>query len=252
MSTKRKNSSGDGDVASMNGEKDRFNKAKNIKEMVEVRSMSIGEMEHRKIIYPGMDNRSVLNAFREIRTRLVERSSKKNFIVLVSSIVPEGGGSLVALNLAAALALDQTKTALLIDCNLYEASIDSLLSVKPEAGLTDYLVDESIDVDDIIYDSGIRRLRVIPIGQNVEGAAEHFSSSRMVAFINSIRERYHDRYIVIDAPPVGLSAEGRILAELSDFSMLVIPYGRVTDAQIQSGIAAVNKEKLAGVVFNNK
>lgn len=252
MKSRRPTPFDDGGITSMDSKKNRFNDAKKIKEMVEVRSMSIGEMEQRKIIYPGMENRSVLNAFREIRTSLVKLSNKRNFITLVSSVVPNGGGSLVALNLAAALALDQTKTALLIDCNLYEASIDSLLSVPPEAGLTDYLADQDIDIDNIIYDSGIKRLRVIPIGQNVEGAAEHFSSSRMGSFINSIRERYHDRYIVIDAPPVGLSAEGRILAELSDYSMLVVPYGGASESQIQAGIAAVNKEKLAGVVFNHK
>lgn len=242
------------DSAAMSSEnkKSRFNESKQIRKMVEVRSMSLEEMDQRKIIYPGMSNRNALNTFREIRTKLIQRAGKRNIVTMVSSVVPRGGGSLVSMNLAAALAMDHTKTALLIDCNLYEPSIDSLLNVEAEAGITDYLVDPNLDVDDIIYDSGIRRLRVVPVGHNLENAAEHFSSSRMISFMNSIRERYHDRYIVIDAPPVGLSAEARILGELSDYAVLVVPYGRATEGQIYAGIDAVSKEKLAGIVFNNK
>jgi hypothetical protein len=34
--------------------------------------------------------------------------------------------------------------------------------------------------------------------------------------------------------------------------VLVVPYGRVTDSQIESSIKAIGDKKLAGVVFNNE
>lgn len=222
-----------------------------IKKMAEITPLSSAELEDQKIVFPGMANGAVLNTFREIRTKLVQKAEKNNFVLMVSSVCHEGGGSFIALNMAAVFALDQTKTALLIDCNLYKPTANRLLGVEPDFGLTDYLVNPDLDIDDIIYASGINRLRVIPVGGHIEGGAEYFTSERMHQFIQSVKSRYPDRFIIIDAPPVGLSAEGRILAELSDYLVLVVPYGKVTDQQIMSGVNAAGKDKVSGIIFNN-
>ena len=222
-----------------------------IKKMAEISPLTPAELEDQKIVFPGMANGAVLNTFREIRTKLVQKAEKNNFVLMVSSVCHDGGGSFIALNMAAVFALDQTKTALLIDCNLYKPTASRLLGVEPDFGLTDYLVNPELDVDDIIYATGINRLRVIPVGGHIEGGAEYFTSERMQQFIQSVKARYPDRFIIIDAPPVGLSAEGQILAELSDYLVLVVPYGKVTDQQIMSGVNAAGKDKVSGIIFNN-
>lgn len=222
-----------------------------IDNMAELSRMSIDEMSERKIIHPGMARREVLNTFREIRTQLITRSGGDNFVVMVSSISAQSGASLVATNLGAVLALDKTKTALLIDCNLYDPSLSSLLDVEPDYGLTDYLAEDHLDINDIIYATGIPRLRVIPAGTHVEVGAEYFSSERMVQSVRDLKSRYPDRYIILDVPPIGLWAEARILSSLSDFTVLVVPYGKVTEGQVLTAIDTIGEEKLAGIVFNN-
>ena len=225
--------------------------ASQIRKMAEITPLSAAELEDQKIVFPGMANTAVLNTFREIRTKLVQKADKNNFVLMVTPVCHDGGGSFIALNMAAVFALDQTKTALLIDCNLYKPTANRLLGVEPDFGLTDYLVNPDLDVDDIIYASGIDRLRVIPVGSHIEGGAEYFTSERMHEFVQSVKKRYPDRFIIIDAPPVGLSAEGQILAELSDYLVLVVPYGKVTDQQIVSAVNSAGKEKVSGVIFNN-
>lgn len=222
-----------------------------IRQMAEVDLLSDQELEEKKIINPRFPNKELINIFREIRTKLVQESNKKNFVAMVSSVVHGGGSSFFSINLATAFALDQSKTSLLIDCNLYEPSLDKTFNIVPEYGLTDYLEDPTLNVDDIIYASGVQRLRIVPAGSYREAGAEYFSSERMAMFINAVKERYPDRFIFIDAPPVGMSAEGRIVAELSDYSILVVPYGKVTTQQIQAGVDAVGEDKLAGLIFNN-
>jgi Mrp family chromosome partitioning ATPase len=222
-----------------------------IKQMGEVALLSDDELLKNKILYAGMKDRRVLNVFRELRTTLVQKNKGKNFICMVSSLSGGGGGSYVALNLAAALALDKSKTSLLIDCNLYDPSIDSLLDIGEVDGVTDFIDDSNLEVKDIIYASGISRLRVIPVGSNREAGAEHYSSPRMKQFFSSIKSRYDDRFIVIDAPPILSSAETRILAELCDMAILVLPYGRASQDQISAGVDVFDKDKLAGIVFNN-
>ncbi|MGI9286954.1 MAG: CpsD/CapB family tyrosine-protein kinase [Pseudomonadales bacterium] len=222
-----------------------------ILKMAEVKLLDDEELNTRKIIYPGMPNRGVLNTFRELRTKLVQRAQKKNFVLMVSSVSDSGGGSFTALNMGASFALDPAKTAVLIDCNLYDPSVESLLTIKPDYGLTDYLEDPGLDIDDIIYSSGVPRLRIVPIGSHVDSASELFSSLRMEEMIQTMKSRYADRYIVLDVPSLDTSADAQILVNVCDLAILVVPYGRVTQDQVLAGVEAIGEEKLAGVIFNN-
>lgn len=222
-----------------------------IRQMAEVELLTPQQLEEKRILNPATQNKAMINTFREMRTTLIQSSSKQNFVAMVSSVVHGGGATFVCTNLAAAFALDKSKTALLIDCNLYEPSLHNMFGLTPEYGLTDYLEDPSLSIDDIIYASGVQRLRIVPAGNNREAGAEYFSSERMARFINAVKSRYPDRFIFIDAPPVGLAAEGRIVAELSDYAIIVAPYGKVTESQIQSSIDAVGKPDSTCVIFNN-
>ena len=222
-----------------------------IRTMSEVGEFDSAELNRLKIIHHGMSNRKVLNTFRDLRTNLMQKVRRKNFSCLVSSVTAKGGGTFVTANLAAAFALDQTKTSLIVDCNLYDSAIDRLLPVSPELGLTDYLIDSSIDIEQILYASGIPRLRVVPLGSHLESAAEFFSSNRMIEFVERIKNRYPDRYIFFDAPPVANSAETRILSDITDMTLLVAPYGKVTQSVMNDAVGAIGQKKLAGIVFNN-
>jgi hypothetical protein len=55
----------------------------------------------------------------------------------------------------------------------------------------------------------------------------------------------------MDVPTVSTTAEARILSQLCDFAILVVPFGKVTIGQVMSGIDAVGRERFAGLVFNN-
>ncbi len=223
-----------------------------IEDMAEVAQYSKQELDLLKILHYGSSNKQLVKTFRELRTKLSARSKGKNYVCMVSAVNAGGGAAYVSENLAAAIALDRTKTALVIDCNLYSPSVNRLLVTEPELGLTDYLYSESINIEDVVYASGIPRLRVIPVGGNVESGAEFFSSLRMKRFVETVKRRYPDRYIIVIAPPSAeYAAESHILAELCDFSVLVVPYGKVTDAQVREGIAAIGGENMAGMVFNN-
>jgi Mrp family chromosome partitioning ATPase len=73
----------------------------------------------------------------------------------------------------------------------------------------------------------------------------------MQQFVEELQGRYADRYVVIDAPPIGSTADARILSELCDFAAIVVPYGMVTSDQVRTAIESVDKEKLVGLIFNN-
>jgi len=226
-------------------------KRKTIRQMLEKSLLSPAELAERKIIYPGIDDYNTLNSYRELRTNLLKTSNNKNFICMVTSVSREAGTSHVAVNLAASIALDQHKTALIIDCNIYAPKIDSYLKVTPKMGLTNYLEQDTQAIEDIIYPLGIPRVRVIPAGNNIINAAEHFASDNMEAFLQSVKQRYPDRFIILDSPAIGLYAESQILASMCDIAIMVVGYGKSNSSQIQAGINVIGKDKLAGLVFNN-
>lgn len=221
-----------------------------IKQMAEVLMLSPEELTERKIIYPGMRQREILNSFREIRTRLMQRLGENNFVLLVSSVGTRTSSSFTAINIAAAIALDERKTALYVDCNLSSPFAPRLLPTEPEFGLTDYLDSQTLGVEEIIYASGIPRLRVVPPGRPHETAVEYFNSPRMHELIESLKARYPDRFIILDVPPVSATAEARILAQLCDAAVLVVPFGEVTRSQVLAGVDAVGKDRFAGLIFN--
>ena len=223
-----------------------------IRGMAEVRSLSKAELSELRIIHPGMENQKVLNAFRDLRTRLYQLDqNNENFVLLVTSIGTGGGSSFVTINLGAAIALDESKTAMLVDCNVCDPSLQKIFPLDPEYGLVEYMDNLQLEVQDVVYSTGVRRLRLIPAGRTLLPGTEVFTSSRMRRFIDEIRTRYRDRYIIIDAPPVSTSADARILAQLCDYVLLVVPFGGATESQILAAVEAIGEKKLAGVVFNN-
>ena len=223
-----------------------------IDNMSEVRKFDEGRLQELKMVHAGSKNRDLLKAFRELRTRLSKKNKGKNFVCLVTSVNKGGGGSFVARNIAAAVTMDKTKTALLVDSNLYAPSGHNLLYKRPVLGLTDFLDNHRLTVAHIVKPSGIPRLRVITVGNNCDGGTEKIISERMKVFVQEVKERYSDRMVIIDGPSVGeYDAEIRILADLCDFVVLVVPDNTVTEVNINEAIASIGKEKIAGVVLNN-
>ena len=81
---------------------------------------------------------------------------------------------------------------------------------------------------------------------------EIFASQRMHAMVRSMQERYHDRYLILDAPSVLGSPDARMLADLADLIVLVAGYGRVTMDAIERAVASFDPSKMAGVVLNKR
>ena len=225
--------------------------ARSIARIVEPHTLTTQKLEDRRLIHRESSVRKQADAFREIRTRLLELGGGQNFITLVTSISPHSGSSFVARNLAAAFAFDETKTALLLDCDLSHPNQHVALGVDTtHGGLIDYLEHPATGVENILYHTGIPRLRLIPAGKQREAGGEYFTSFRMRAMLDSLRTRYTDRYIFLDAPTVKGSPDARILADLADFVVLVVGYGRDSSRAVQKAVANFDPHKLAGVVFN--
>ena len=139
-----------------------------------------------------------------------------------------------------------------MDCNLRTPSLHRVFGPGAFPGLTDYLENTEMNVSEIIHPVGIERLRIIHSGGQRELPSEYFTSLKMKRLLDGVRQRYRERYIIMDAPPMTESADMQILAELCDYVVLVVPYGRVTESQIDACVKVIGETKLLGIVFNNE
>jgi protein-tyrosine kinase len=232
------------------GAVDKYVISKQIARMQEPRRLTADDLAERRIVYPDSPERDLVNRFRDLRTKLLELSGGNNFTLVVSGASEHAGSSFVALNLAAAFAFDQSKTAVIVDCNLREPSLNTALDIMPEAGLTDFLEDPDYEIGRIIYPTGIPRLRLIPAGTRRENPAEFFTSFRMKQFLQALRRRYPDRFIVLDTASISHSPDARILTDLCDYGLLVVPHGKLTPGKVENAARAFNPDKFVGAVIN--
>lgn len=233
------------------GKPERIRASREIAYMAEPRRLTKDDLDERRIIYPESRDRNLVNRFRQLRTQLLEVSEGENFSLVVTGATQGAGSTFVSINLAAAFAFDQSKTALLIDCNLRYPNLHTLLDIMPDAGLTDFIDDPDCDLSRIIYPTGIPRLRLIPAGSRRESPSEFFTSWRMEEFIHLVRQRYPDRFIILDTSSIAESPDARILTELCDFAMVVVPHGRVTNSQIENAVGGIDPNKFVGAVLNS-
>lgn len=226
-----------------------FSKTGSVKNIRNPSPMAISDMKRNKLVYSGMKNRAVLNAYRELRIKLTDNSDATNLTVMISSVDTGDNSILTAMNLAISFALDQSVSALLVDCNPYGSELQSLVTATLGDGITDYILGEVQTLENIIYPSGIDRVNVIPAGNNPSSAVELFSSQDMQNLVYELKNRYPDRFIVINAPPVLASSEARVLNKYCDHSVLTLPYGTSSVDSVEDAIAAIGPGNVSGVVY---
>jgi exopolysaccharide/PEP-CTERM locus tyrosine autokinase len=190
--------------------------------------------------------------FRKLKTCLVDLkmpgAGKKTFMV-TSSLGGEGK-SITTINLAITLAQEFDHTVLLIDADLRKPTMHRLFNLKPGVGLSDCLSD-GVEVGTALIKTGIGKLSLLPAGREVENPAELLGSERMKYILAEMRDRYPDRVIIIDAPPVLPVAETRILGSLVDGVIFVIKEGAVAAASIYDALDSISREKVVGLVYNH-
>jgi hypothetical protein len=202
----------------------------------------------------GMATPEQLDAFRELRTRLLAMADAVGLTYFTTLVVPVSAGSgasFVARNLAAAFTLQERRVSILVDCNLrHPTQHQALGSRTDDGGLFDYLDQPHAAIERLIRPTGIPGLHLIPAGRAPAIPREYFSSQPMRVVMAALRQE--QCYTFLDGPPTKGSPDARILSDLADFIVLVTGYGRDTNESIAQAAAMFDPNKFAGVVFNER
>jgi Mrp family chromosome partitioning ATPase len=219
----------------------------NLQDMAEKSNLGLDELRKLGIA----TDRKTANAFRELRTELVKSAGGKNFVLAVSTCKDKSGNTFVATNLALSFAQDATKSALIIDCNFRRPSIAQNFGIDIKHDLTDYLTGD-VAVEDIIYSVKVNKLRVIPSRVSDLHEIDSFTtSSKLGELIYELKNKFPDRYIILDVSDIESSADAKILDLIADHSVLVAGHDTVTPEELQIAIDGFNPAKFLGIIYNH-
>ena len=169
--------------------------------------------------------------------------------ILVTSATPREGKSFISANLAVCIAQNIDDHVLLIDCDLRNPTIHSILGYDKVPGLSEYLA-KDVSLSSLILETAIDKLSILPGGSPPENPSELLSSEKMSLLIKELGKKYKDLYILIDSPPANLTAETKAISKLVDGILIVVKYGRTSHKLVEALIKTTEKDKILGVVAN--
>lgn len=169
--------------------------------------------------------------------------------IMVTSAVPGEGKSFVTANLAISIAQGIEEHVLLIDCDMRRPTIHTKFGIPGIIGLNEHLT-KNIPLPALLEKTVVDKLSILPVGGLPKNPTELLSSVHMKKLLDEVKQRYSDRFILIDSPPPQLTAETSALAKRVDGVLLVIKAEKTPRKLVNELIEQIGKEKIIGVVLN--
>ncbi len=194
--------------------------------------------------------------FRHIKRPLLENAFRKTNpirhgnLIMVTSALPGEGKTFCAINLAMSIAMEMDHTVLLVDADVARPSIPRYLGIDAEKGLMDLLLAEKASLADVMLNTNIERLRILPSGHGHKRATELLASQVMSNLLDEIATRYPDRIVIFDSPPVLLTSEARTLASQMGQIVLVVAAESTTQHGVKDTIRRIGSNENISLVYN--
>jgi capsular exopolysaccharide synthesis family protein len=169
--------------------------------------------------------------------------------VLVMSCLAGEGKTMVSLNLATIIAKGMDHSALLIDADLRKTNLTSMLGLKNAFGLSD-LLEERVTLEEVLVDTEIEGLTVLPAGVNRANPAELIDSNRMRRLLQQLKEKDECPYIILDSTPIISTSESSSLSQMVDGVVVVIMADKTRRDVVRRELRTINPGKLLGVILN--
>lgn len=177
-----------------------------------------------KIIIEDNVRSSTAEAFRLIRTNidfmLANNNNSKSKTIFITSTTSGEGKSFVSINLAATLALSNKKVVL-VGMDLRAPKITEYLGIPERHGITNYLTNPSLSVEDIKFNiPQLNDLDILASGLIPPNPAELLMTSKIEEFFDTLKSQYD--FIIVDTAPVNLVTDTLLISKYADMFIYTI------------------------------
>ncbi len=209
------------------------------------------DVMHENRLIAGGDQQIVVDAYKLLRTRVLHRMQQNNWRTLgITSPGANVGKTLTSVNLAISVAMKHESTVVLVDADLRRPSVHKCFGIEVEYGLLDYLED-GIPLERIMINPGIDGFVVIPSHNHGHTeSSERLSSTRMERLVRELTERYPERLVLFDLPPILVGDDVEAFSPYLDAFLLVVEDGKTDIAEYAKTIEILEHEDVLGTVLN--
>lgn len=204
--------------------------------------------KHRIVAFNKSNPLSV--SFDMLRTQVLAKMEENGWRTLaVVSPVPECGKTVVSINLAMSIAHHSNKTAVLVDFDLRRPKIGSSLGLPAGKSLNDLLGGDAT-LAEVMVNPGLPKLIVLPTSKPVAKSAEVLSSGKVADLIQELRNRYPERIVIFELPPLLSADDALVVLPKMDCVLMVVGNGLVSKAELEESLRHLNATNLLGTVLN--
>jgi len=97
---------------------------------------------------------------------------------------------------------------------------------------------------------GVEKLTIISGGKIIRDSTELLGSPQMKELVAEMKNRYANRYIIFDVPPVLARSDAVAFAPVVDGVLFVVAAGRTSMYDVHKSIELIPREKFWGFVLN--
>lgn len=219
--------------------------------------LDLEQIRAAKLLVPDTQRSRIKEEYRHIKRPLLMNIDGKGAttsmhanLIAVTSARPGEGKTFTACNLALSIATERNRTVLLVDADVLRPSVTKTLGFEAEYGLVDFLIDDQLELADVLVNTSIPSLTVLPAGSKHHLSAELLAGDNMRRLTAEMSQRYPDRIIIFDSPPLLATTEASILVSLMGQVIIVVEAERTPQSQVKEALTMLNPNQIIGFVLN--
>ena len=196
-------------------------------------------------VTPGAPRSRIADQYRVIKRPLIANALGKGAApvahgnrIMVTSALPGEGKTFTAVNLALSIAAELDTTVMLVDADVGRPSVLKTLGLAAGPGLLDVLEGRAT-MPEVLLRTNVDKLTLLSAGTLHDRATEVLASDGMHALLQEVAQRYDDRVIIFDSPPLLLTTEARALASHMGQVIIVVQAGQTSQSDVQTALATI-------------
>jgi Mrp family chromosome partitioning ATPase len=192
----------------------------------------------------------VLNAYRVLRTRVLQKMEENNWRTL--AVVSPGAGagkSVTAINLSIAIGSKQGSRATLVDLDFYRPKVAQYLGIAEPPSILDFF-EGTASLPDVTVKPDLADVLVIANERISRRGAEHLTSAKADELIARTVNDYGSRVVVFDMSPLLGCDDTIAFLPKVDCVLLVVASGQTREAEYKEAARILGDVKIVGTVLN--
>jgi len=205
----------------------------------------------------GNDAEVIAEQFRRAKRPLIEIAFETGVpvgvnanVIMMASAMPGAGKSFCSVNLARSIARERDVGAVVVDADVLRASITRQFGLDEHPGLIDFLLEPELTIDDIVLQSDLEDIILVPAGRQHPEATELLSSRRMKQFVSDLSARFRNCGVICDTPPILVTNEAHVLAMHVGQIVMVIEARYSSQESVLQALGSLDRDKPINAILN--